>query len=179
MSFWRDARYVNQSKAKFLSPIKSRCVSRSYVRHQRFTRSFAIASREINFYSKRRCTRQRELKYGEEWMEKGERGRGGLWYFASSCSIDGALKLINPRRQSASFVLSSILNLSACRMRFTQTRVSSIPRLNRRCSLISWSRLESLPGISRTQRVFLPWSIGSVCSMMDTVMVCTSQRERD
>lgn len=76
---------------------------------------------------------EEEMHETENWsmdreMEKGERGREGLWYFASSCSIDGALKLINPRRQSASFVLSSILNVSACCTHFTQTRVSSIPK---------------------------------------------------
>lgn len=65
-------------------------------------------------------------------MDRGiEEGEGaGEGVYGTRASINGALKLINPRRQSASFVLSSILNVSACRMRFTQTRVPSIPRLN-------------------------------------------------
>lgn len=126
---------------------------------------------------------EEEMHETENWsmdreMEKDERGRGGLWYFASSCSIDGALKLINPRRQSASFVLSSILNVSAYCTRFTQTRVSSIPRLNvaRRSLDPAWNLY--LKSLERNARFSLPWP-RSVCNMTDAIIVCTSQRERD
>lgn len=124
------------------------CLVRAYIRNQWFIRFFAIALREDQFLF------EEEMHETENWSMDGNGGRwadegggGGLWYFANSCSIDGALKLINSRRQSASFVLSSILNVSACCTRFAQTRVSSIPEGERRSS-ISWSRLESLPGIS-------------------------------
>lgn len=134
-----------------------------------------IAEREINFYPARETERKktvllprkrrarRETQNREDWLahgEKSERGgggkdeggggvEGGLWYFASSCSINGALKLINPRQQSAGFVLSSIL--SGCIPVYTrlvlESRLSeakrallqSIPESHARSSLFDLS----------------------------------------
>lgn len=154
-----DTRFVNQSEAKFLNPIKSRCVSRE--------RTFEISDlsgslrsrRGRSIFIRRGDARDREPKYGWRNGERWAQARGFMvlcelvfdrWCFKAykSAAAVGQLRFIVDFKRK-------------CLLYAFHTNTSLVyPKVERRSS-ISWFRLESLPEISRTQRAFLP-SVTSV-----------------